>query len=100
MWVSLILPVVRTMEVALTKISSKGQIVIPAAMRGKLTEGDTLMLIQSEDQIILKKASSLDKNFKEDIEFARKTEEAWTRYKEGKFVSLPADKFLEKLSKC
>ncbi len=87
------------MEVAMTKMSSKGQVVIPAEMREGLKEGDKLLVIQTKDQIILKKASELDRNFEEDLEFARRTEEAWKRYEKGEFVSLPADKFLEKLSK-
>lgn len=88
------------MDVAITKMSSKGQVVIPAKMREGINEGDKLILIQNKEQIILKKASKLDKNFEEDLEFARRTEEAWKSYEKGEFVSLPADKFLEKLSKC
>jgi AbrB family looped-hinge helix DNA binding protein len=88
------------MEVAMTKMSSKGQIVIPAEMRENLHEGDKIVVIQHNDQIILKKASKLDKNFGEDLEFARRTEEAWKSYEKGEFVSMPVDKFLEKLSKC
>lgn len=88
------------MEVAITKMSSRGQVVIPAEMRAGLAEGDKLIVIQNKDQIILKKASKLSKNFEEDLEFARRTEEAWKAYEKGEFVSLPADKFLEKLSKC
>lgn len=84
----------------MTKMSSKGQVVIPAEMRADLKEGDKILVIQTKDQIILKKASELDKNFEEDLEFARRTEKAWKRYEKGEFVSLPADKFLEKLSKC
>jgi len=84
----------------MTKMSSKGQVVIPAEMRADLKEGDKILVIQTKDQIILKKASELDKTFEEDLEFARRTEEAWKRYEKGEFVSLPANKFLEKLSKC
>jgi hypothetical protein len=32
--------------------------------------------------------------------FAERTEEAWKRHDKGEFVSMPADKFLKKLSKC
>ena len=81
-------------------MSSKGQIVIPQEMRGDIEEGEKLLLIKSGKQIIMKKASDLDENLKEDLEFARRTEEAWKSYKKGEFVSLPADKFLEKLYKC
>lgn len=84
----------------MTKMSSKGQVVIPAEMRAGLREGDKLIVIQTKDQIILKKASELDKNFEDDIEFARRTEEAWKRYEKGEFISMPADKFLERLFKC
>jgi len=88
------------MEVAITKISSKGQIVIPVEMRKGLKEGDKLLLIQNDGQFIMKKATKLDKNLKEDLEFARRTEEAWKRYERGEFISMPVDKFLKELSKC
>ncbi len=88
------------MEVAMTKMSSKGQVVIPLEMRDELHEGDKIMVIQNKDQIILKKASKLGKNFEDDLEFARRTEEAWKSYEKGEFISLPKGKFLEKLSKC
>ncbi len=88
------------MDVAITKMSSKGQIVIPAEMRKGIHEGEKLIIIQNKDQIIMKKANKLSKNLIEDLEFAKRTEEAWKRYEKGEFVSMPADKFLEELSKC
>ncbi|MCH8328824.1 MAG: AbrB/MazE/SpoVT family DNA-binding domain-containing protein [Nanoarchaeota archaeon] len=88
------------MDVAITKMSSKGQVVIPAEMRKNIREGDKLLIIQNDDQLIMKKATKLDKSLKEDLEFARRTEEAWKRYEKGEFVSMPADKFLKELSKC
>ena len=88
------------MDVAITKISSKGQVVIPAKMREDLREGDKLLIIKTKDQIILKKASKLDKNLKEDLEFARRTEKAWKSYERGEFVSKSADEFIKELEKC
>ncbi len=88
------------MDVAITKMSSKGQVVIPSEMRKGISEGEKLVIIQNKDQIIMKKASKLKENLVEDLEFARRTEEAWKRYEKGEFVSMPADKFLKKLSKC
>jgi len=88
------------MEVAITKMSSKGQIVIPAEMREGIHEGEKLVIIRNNGQIIMKKASELERNLVEDLKFARRTEEAWKSYEKGKFISMPADKFLEKLSKC
>ena len=45
------------MEVAITKMSSKGQIVIPAEMREGIHEGEKLVIIRNNGQIIMKKAS-------------------------------------------
>lgn len=87
------------MDISITKMSSKGQIVIPLEMRENLKEGEKLVLIKNGKQIIIKKASDFDKNLKEDLEFARRTEEAYKRYEKGEFISMPADKFLEELKK-
>ena len=61
------------MDIAITKMSSKGQVVIPAEMRKGIRKGDKLLIIQNNDQLIMKKANNLDINLKEDIEFAKKT---------------------------
>ena len=87
------------MDVAITKISSKGQVVIPAEMRKNLHEGDKLLIIQNNDQLIMKKASKLDKNLKEDMEFAKRTEEAWKSYNKGEFKSMDSKDFLKALEK-
>ena len=87
------------MKIDFTKMSSKGQVVIPLEMRKDIKEGEKLVIIKNGEQIIMKKASSMDKNLEEDLEFARRTEEAYKRYEKGEFISLPADKFLEELKK-
>jgi AbrB family looped-hinge helix DNA binding protein len=87
------------MDVAITKMSSKGQVVIPAEMRTELNEGDKFIVFRNKDQIIMKQANKLDTNFKEDIEFAQKTEEAWKRILEGKGIEMDSDDFLEALEK-
>ena len=87
------------MEVAITKMSSKGQVVIPAEMRTGISEGEKLLIIQHNKQLIMKKASDLDKNIAEDIEFARKTEEAWKRIEEGKGIKMDFDDFLKEMKK-
>jgi len=87
------------MEVSITKISSKGQVVIPLEMREDLNVGDKLFVIRNKDQIIMKKADHLDKNFKEDIEFAKNTEEAWNRIKQGKGIRMDFDEFLDEMKK-
>ncbi len=65
-----------------------------------MKEGDKLVVIKNKDQIILKKANDFDKNIEEDLEFARRTEEAWESYDRGEFTSLPIDEFFEELKKC
>ena len=41
------------------------------------------MLIKNKDQIIMKKTSDMDKHFKDDLVFAKRTEEALKRYEKG-----------------
>jgi len=87
------------MEIAITKLSSKGQVVIPREMRKDIKEGEKLIIIKEGSSMIMKKASKLDKQLKEDLEFARRTEEAWKRYENGKFKSMDAKDFLKELKK-
>ena len=88
------------MNIAITRMSSKGQIVIPSEMRIGINEGEKLLLIKNNHQIIMKKATELNKNFDEDIIFAKRTEEAFKKYEKGEFRTLPAEKFLKMLKKC
>jgi len=87
------------MEIALTKMSSKGQIVIPSELREDMKEGEQLIIIKNGHQLILKKASEMDKNLKEDLEFAKRTEAAWERYEKGEFKTSTAKDFLRDLEK-
>ena len=75
------------MEVAITKMSSKGQVVIPSDMRVGIKEGEKLIIIKNYNQIIIKRVSELDEDFRDDLEFARRTEEAWKEIEEGKYTS-------------
>ncbi len=86
-------------HIDITKMSSKGQVVIPQELRKDIQEGDKLVVIRNKDQIILKKADKFDKNIEEDLEFAKRTEEAYKRHERGEFKKMSADKFLEELEK-
>ena len=44
------------MEIDTTKMSSRGQVVIPLDMRRDIKEGDKLIVIRKKDEIILKKS--------------------------------------------
>ena len=86
-------------EISITKISSKGQVVIPQEMRDKLKEGDKLVVIKNDGQIILKKMEDFNKNLQEDLEFAKRAEEAWKRYDRGEFIPMDAENFLKEIKK-
>lgn len=84
-------------QIDITKMSSKGQIVIPAELRKDMSEGDKIIVIRNDDQIILKKADKFDKNLEEDLEFARRTERAWQQIKAGKGKRMSSDEFLREI---
>lgn len=85
--------------IGMTKMSSRGQIVIPLDMRGDLEEGESLVIMQNDNQIILKKASNFSENIKEDLEFARRTEEAYKRIEAGEFISVDSENLFEEMDK-
>ncbi len=69
------------MQIDTTKMSSRGQVVIPLDMRKDIKEGDKLIIIRKDDEIILKKSipesalwsqKSLAKTW-----FNKKEDEAW-----------------------
>jgi len=86
-------------NLSLTKMSSKGQIVIPNEMRKEFKEGEEFIIIKNDKQIILKSVKDFKENLKEDLIFAKRTEEALNRYENGKFKSLDADDFIKMLNK-
>mgnify|MGYP001559804110 FL=1 len=81
-------------ELEITKMSSKGQIVIPQEMRKSFRKDEKFVIIKAGKQIILKSVEDFDENIEEDLEFARRTEEAYKRYEKGEFKSMDFDKFI------
>ena len=69
-------------------------------MREDFKEGEKFVVIKAGKQLILKTVEDFGTNIEEDLEFARRTEEAWKRYERGEFKSLPFDDFLKELDKC
>ena len=84
-------------NINIIKMSSKGQIVIPLDMRKGIKEGEKLFIIQNEGKLIIKKASESNKNFQEDLEFARRTEKAWKQIEEGKCKTYTLKEFKKRL---
>lgn len=56
--------------------------------------------INKEITNLKKDVAILKELMKEDLEFIRRTEEAYQRHEKGEFISMSADKFLEELDKC
>jgi len=86
-------------NISITRMSSKGQIVIPKDMRKGIEEGEKLVIIEKDGKLILKKASKMDENFQEDIEFSRRTEEALKRVEAGEFISVDSKNLFEEMDK-
>lgn len=86
-------------NIDVTKISSKGQVVIPQDMRKEFSVGDKFVIIKSSRQFILKPVNDLEENFVEDLDFAKKTLDALERYEKGKFREMSDKAFLTELEK-
>ena len=69
-------------------------------MREEFKEGEKFVIIKAGKQLILKSAANFDNNLEEDLEFAKRTEEAWKAYDRGEFKELPMDEFLAELDWC
>ncbi len=86
------------MEIEIVEVKSRGQIFLPSDFREDISEGDKLIIIKNDDQLILKKAKYI-KNLEEDLIFAKRTEEAFRRYQKGEFIEMELDEFMEEASK-
>lgn len=86
-------------NINVTRISSKGQIVIPSDMRNDLKEGDELIIIKDNDRIVLKKTEKVSEQMKEDLEFAKRTDEALKRIESGKGIKMNFEEFIEEIKK-
>jgi len=86
------------MEIGITRISSKGQVVIPSSMRKGCTEGEELIIIREGGRFILKPLGEFAPALREDILFAEKTEHAFAEYEKGSFRTKEKEKFLDELA--
>ncbi len=86
-------------EINITTMSSKGQVVIPQSMRAGLKEGERFVIIREAGMYILKRASSFAAGMREDIEFAQRTEAAYREVEKGKYTETSAADFLRKVRK-
>ncbi|MDD3493570.1 MAG: AbrB/MazE/SpoVT family DNA-binding domain-containing protein [Candidatus Thermoplasmatota archaeon] len=82
-------------DIAVTTMSCRGQIVIPTRTRKGFRRGDKFIVIRDGDRLIMKHVKNLDKNFEEDLEFARRAGEAFKRYMGGEFREAEGEQFLK-----
>jgi AbrB family looped-hinge helix DNA binding protein len=83
----------------LTRVSSKGQVVIPYTIRRKfrIREGSILTIFAKNNMIAMKK---LDTKMKaEDLKTLKVIEEAWKDIEEGRYKSTTPDDFFKELEK-
>ncbi len=83
----------------LTRISSKGQVVIPARVRSKLglKPGNLFAILTrpESDIVVLKKIDN--KTLQVDLELLREVEKAWKEIAQGKARKASRKRFLEEL---
>lgn len=84
-------------QIDITKMSSKGQVVIPQDLRKGFNEGDKLLVIRNDDQIIIKRADKMDKQLQSDIRAAQRAAEAWKEIEEGKGKKYTLEEFKVRL---
>jgi len=86
------------MEIELTKVSSKGQVVIPQRVRErlKIREGETLAVSAEGDLLVLKKIKN---PLEEDLETLKEIKEAWKEIEAGKYKKLGSEEFLKEIEK-
>ncbi|MBU4116151.1 MAG: AbrB/MazE/SpoVT family DNA-binding domain-containing protein [Nanoarchaeota archaeon] len=78
-----------------TKLSTKGQIVIPENIRSGIEIGTSFTIIRQNDLIVLKKIKGLDKKEEKEVKELNKI---WKDIDEGKGVTLQKEKFLKEMN--
>ncbi|MFH1308269.1 MAG: AbrB/MazE/SpoVT family DNA-binding domain-containing protein [archaeon] len=80
----------------ITKISTKGQVVIPEGIRKGLAEGTAFIVSKQNDLIILKKVEGLtEKEMKE----MKELDKIWKDIDEGKGTTQKVEDFLDEMKK-
>jgi len=88
-----------SMDVGLTRMSTKGQIVIPNDLRSDFDVGEKLFVIKDDNKLIIKKASRLNENLANDLAFSKRTEEAMKRIEKGEGIEMEFDNLIEEMKK-
>ncbi|MBR9689747.1 MAG: AbrB/MazE/SpoVT family DNA-binding domain-containing protein [Candidatus Altiarchaeota archaeon] len=87
----------KPLESDVTKISSKGQLIIPVKIRQKLKikDGNVFAVSAVDNMVVLKK---IDTSINaDDLKTLRAVEKAWEDLEDGKYRALSKTKFLEEI---
>lgn len=86
-------------DMEFTRMSSKGQIVIPKEIRENLRikEGDLFAATADNDLIILKKMKY--KALKEDLMLLREAKKGWDEIEQGKSKTMDEEEFFKEIEK-
>ncbi len=82
-----------------SKISSRGQVVIPKNMRKHFKEGEEIIFIENNNNIIIKSSNDTYKNFETDLTSSLEVKEAYERYEKNpeSFTKMEFDHFIKYL---
>ena len=92
-----------TMEIEISKISERGQVTIPQEFREdlKIKSGEKIIFFKENGKLVLEPMHRVKniKKLKEDLEFVRRTEEAWKEVDRGETILQTREEFLADLRK-
>jgi AbrB family looped-hinge helix DNA binding protein len=86
-------------NIGTSKISSRGQVVIPKNMRKHFKEGEEVVFIENEDNIIIKTSNNTYNNFESELKSSQRVKEAYERYEKNpeSFKKMEFDDFIQYL---
>jgi len=79
----------------ITKLSTKGQIVIPEEIRKSIEIGTAFIVTKKDDLIILKKIEGLTK---QEMKEMRELDKIWKEIDAGKGITLNREEFLKEMN--
>jgi AbrB family looped-hinge helix DNA binding protein len=79
----------------ITKLSTKGQIVIPEELRQGMETGTAFMVTRQNNLIVLKKIAGLTKK---EMEEMKELDKIWQEIDEGKGITQNKEEFLKEMN--
>ena len=80
------------------KLSPEGHVAIPPELIKRFKGGEILVAVRDDNKLVLEEVKAIDEQLLEDLEFARRTREAWKRYENGEFRTLSVDELLAEMA--